>query len=133
MLSYKIICSLFAITSAVLSKAVPTTDTLTESALTLIDRALKALGGEEAIGSLRGVTFYSPRFDLHDLHFFALRNANISSIYRSRSLMQSCELDRADIAIAISGSQNISFSFESGDLTQRIDRKFTPSSEPDNT
>uniref|UniRef100_A0A8H7N103 Metallo-beta-lactamase domain-containing protein n=1 Tax=Bionectria ochroleuca TaxID=29856 RepID=A0A8H7N103_BIOOC len=47
-------------------------------------------------------------------------------VYRSRSLMQSYNLYHADTPVAVSGSQNISFSFDSGELTQRIDRKFPP-------
>ncbi|CAI6031735.1 unnamed protein product [Clonostachys chloroleuca] len=51
----------------------------------------------------------------------------VYSVYRSRSLMQSYNLYHADTPFAVSGSQNISFSFDSGELTQRIDRKFHPS------
>lgn len=43
--------------------------------------------------------------------------------------MQSYELTYADVGLATSGSQNISFSFASNELVQRIDRKFTPSGE----
>ncbi|KAL6405068.1 hypothetical protein AUP68_11911 [Ilyonectria robusta] len=42
--------------------------------------------------------------------------------------MQSYEMTRADTFIAISGHQNISFSFASDELQQRIDRQFVPSS-----
>ncbi|KAM5344363.1 hypothetical protein ACJ41O_012900 [Fusarium nematophilum] len=48
-------------------------------------------------------------------------------IFRSRSLMQSYEMSRADVGVAISGSQNISFKLDSDDLVQRIDRRFVPS------
>jgi hypothetical protein len=44
--------------------------------------------------------------------------------------MQSYEINQADVAVAISGSQNISYTFESNDLVQRIDRIFTPSGIP---
>lgn len=40
--------------------------------------------------------------------------------------MQSYDFERADIGVAISGSQNVSFKLDSGDLQQRIDRHFTP-------
>jgi hypothetical protein len=36
-------------------------------------------------------------------------------------------MDRADTAMAISGAQNVSFSFDSNELTQRIDRILKPS------
>lgn len=48
------------------------------------------------------------------------------SIYRSRSLMQSYELNQADTAIAIAGQQNVSFRYSSDELEQRIDRRYTP-------
>lgn len=41
--------------------------------------------------------------------------------------MQSYNLNKADTAIAISGSQNVSFSYDSDQLTQRIDRIYKPS------
>lgn len=41
--------------------------------------------------------------------------------------MQSYEMDRADTALAITGSQNISFLFTTDELVQRIDREFIPS------
>lgn len=50
------------------------------------------------------------------------------SIYRSRSLMQSYELNQADTAVAIAGHQNVSFRYSSDELEQRIDRRYTPSS-----
>jgi len=49
------------------------------------------------------------------------------SIYRSRSLMQSYELNEADTAVAIAGHQNISFRYSSNELEQRIDKQYTPS------
>ncbi|KAG5767602.1 hypothetical protein H9Q72_004596 [Fusarium xylarioides] len=78
---------------------------------TLISQALVALGGEKAIAGIEGITYHSP------------------NVYHSRSLMQSYNLDKADTAVAISGSQNISFSYASDQLTQRIDRGFKPSAE----
>jgi hypothetical protein len=41
--------------------------------------------------------------------------------------MQSYQLSQADTAVAISGHQNISFSFDADHLRQRIDRVLTPS------
>ncbi|KAJ4204257.1 hypothetical protein NW767_004449 [Fusarium falciforme] len=79
------------------------------SADVILDRALNAMGGEDVIARLDGVTYHSP------------------NIYRSRSLMQSYNMDRADTAMAISGAQNVSFSFDSNELTQRIDRILKPS------
>ncbi|CAM1504906.1 Fc.00g024970.m01.CDS01 [Cosmosporella sp. VM-42] len=76
---------------------------------TLIDQASAALGGEDVISNINGVTYHAP------------------NIYRSRSLMQSYELTRADVAVAITGSQNISFSYSSPEVVQRIDRHFVPS------
>ncbi|KAG5808927.1 hypothetical protein H9Q74_014347 [Fusarium xylarioides] len=78
---------------------------------TLISQALVALGGEKAIAGIEGINYHSP------------------NVYHSRSLMQSYNLDKADTAVAISGSQNISFSYASDQLTQRIDRGFKPSAE----
>ncbi|KAH6880353.1 hypothetical protein B0T10DRAFT_412091 [Thelonectria olida] len=75
----------------------------------ILDEALKALGGERAIKKLTGVTYEAP------------------NQFRSRSLMQSYDFDRADIGVAITGSQNISFQLNSGELQQRIDRRFVPS------
>lgn len=50
------------------------------------------------------------------------------SIYRSRSLMQSYEFNQADTAVAIAGHQNVSFRYSSDELEQRIERRYTPSS-----
>ncbi|EXA31335.1 hypothetical protein FOVG_17385 [Fusarium oxysporum f. sp. pisi HDV247] len=76
---------------------------------TLISQALAALGGEKTIAGIDDITYHSP------------------NVYHSRSLMQSYNMDKADTAVAISGSQNVSFSYSSGQLTQRIDRTFKPS------
>ncbi|KAG7414067.1 hypothetical protein Forpe1208_v008297 [Fusarium oxysporum f. sp. rapae] len=75
---------------------------------TLISQALAALGGEKAIAGIDGITYHSP------------------NVYHSRSLIQSYNMDKADTAVAISGSQNVSFSYSSGQLTQRIDRTVKP-------
>ncbi|KAM6509851.1 hypothetical protein FALCPG4_017491 [Fusarium falciforme] len=75
----------------------------------LLNEALEALGGEDKIGEIKGLTYHSPR------------------IFRSRSLMQSYELIRADTYVATSGSQNISFRVDQGFLEQRIDRHLVPS------
>ncbi|KPM43977.1 hypothetical protein AK830_g2647 [Neonectria ditissima] len=92
----------------VLVAAVPLAET-TCSVDAVINSALHALGGESTLRDLHGVTYHSP------------------NIYRSRSLMQSYEMTRADTAVAVSGNQNISFSFASDELQQRIDRQFVPS------
>ncbi|EXA32919.1 hypothetical protein FOVG_15892 [Fusarium oxysporum f. sp. pisi HDV247] len=76
----------------------------------LIGEALDALGGVGPIGKLKGLTYQAPR------------------IFRSRSLMQSYHMSRADTFVSISGSQNISFRLDQGFLEQRIDRLATPSS-----
>ncbi|KAL9106594.1 MAG: hypothetical protein Q9227_008377 [Pyrenula ochraceoflavens] len=80
------------------------------SASALVDSGLKALGGEDALRSLEGVTYSVPE------------------IYRSKSLMQSYSLFHSDTFNAISGEQNISFSFATKDLQQRIDRNIQRSS-----
>ncbi|KAF2740595.1 hypothetical protein EJ04DRAFT_481728 [Polyplosphaeria fusca] len=79
------------------------------SAEELLDNAILALGGEETLSKLMGVTYHSP------------------NIYRSNSLMQSYEMAQADTAVAIRGHQNVSFSFASNTLEQRIDRVLDPS------
>ncbi|KAF4973911.1 hypothetical protein FZEAL_9137 [Fusarium zealandicum] len=76
----------------------------------LLDSALAALGGEDAISGLEGVTYHSPEYELPVLSHAQLAN-----------------LCQADTAVAISGSQNVSFSFDSEQLTQRIDRIFKAS------
>ncbi|KAL6917141.1 hypothetical protein FSST1_008636 [Fusarium sambucinum] len=75
----------------------------------LVDAALDALGGTGPISQLKGTTFHAP------------------SIYRSRSLMQSYQLMRADTSVMTSGSQNISYRLDAEVLQQRIDRHATPS------
>ncbi|KAH7204798.1 hypothetical protein DER44DRAFT_811991 [Fusarium oxysporum] len=102
----KILALSFAMVALAASKMVllhpPTADTL-------ISQALAALGGEKTIAGIDGITYHSP------------------NVYHSRSLMQSYNMDKADTGVAISGSQNASFSYSSGQLTQRIDRTFKPS------
>ncbi|KAH7139969.1 hypothetical protein B0J13DRAFT_478345 [Dactylonectria estremocensis] len=107
MLSLKFIH--LSLISATLAIAIPLAETSC-SVASILDSALEALGGESVLNDLNGVTYHSP------------------NVYRSRSLMQSYEMTRADTFIAISGHQNISFSFMSEELQQRIDRQFVPSS-----
>ncbi|UPK93981.1 hypothetical protein LCI18_004916 [Fusarium solani-melongenae] len=102
----KILALSFTLVSLASSKTVNYPN---NSADVILDRALNAMGGEDVIARLDGVTYHSP------------------NIYRSRSLMQSYNMDRADTAMAISGAQNVSFSFDSNELTQRIDRILKPS------
>ncbi|KAI8715270.1 hypothetical protein NCS52_01034400 [Fusarium sp. LHS14.1] len=102
----KILAFSFTLVSLASSKTVNYPN---NSADVILDRALNAMGGENFIARLDGVTYHSP------------------NIYRSRSLMQSYNMDRADTAMAISGAQNVSFSFDSNELTQRIDRILKPS------
>ncbi|KAJ4212592.1 hypothetical protein NW759_011629 [Fusarium solani] len=102
----KILALSFTLVSLASSKTVNYPN---NSADVILDRALNAMGGEDVISRLDGVTYHSP------------------NIYRSRSLMQSYNMDRADTAMAISGAQNVSFSFDSNELTQRIDRILKPS------
>ncbi|KAF5985470.1 hypothetical protein FBULB1_2899 [Fusarium bulbicola] len=51
----------------------------------------------------------------------------LARIYRSRSLMQSYNLMRADVSAATSGTQNISYELDYPVLRQRIDRRIQPS------
>ncbi|KAL7768576.1 hypothetical protein ACKLNR_002877 [Fusarium oxysporum f. sp. zingiberi] len=102
----KILALSFAMVALAASKMVPLHP---PTADTLISQALAALGGEKTIAGIDGITYHSP------------------NVYHSRSLMQSYNMDKADTAVAISGSQNVSFSYSSGQLTQRIDRTFKPS------
>ncbi|KAG4291901.1 hypothetical protein FPRO06_13154 [Fusarium proliferatum] len=51
----------------------------------------------------------------------------LAQIYRSRSLMQSYNLMRADVSAATSGTQNISYEVDYPLLRQRIDRRIQPS------
>lgn len=92
----------------------------------VLDQALVALGGENVIQHLVESLTPLPR-RCHHLRSEFTTQLTRSSVYRSRSLMQSYNLYHADTPVAVSGSQNISFSFDSGELTQRIDRKFHPS------
>ncbi|KAF5684796.1 hypothetical protein FCIRC_3751 [Fusarium circinatum] len=96
----KLLALSFAIVPFAASKRVPLHPPTAE---TLINQALAALGGEKAIAGIEGITYHSP------------------------NLMQSYNLYKADTAVAISGSQNVSFSYASDQLTQRIDRTFKPS------
>lgn len=54
---------LLASLSGIQSKAVPAVDVSAVSAATLLDRGLTALGGEDAIRSLQGVRFHSPKLE----------------------------------------------------------------------
>ncbi|KAM5382903.1 hypothetical protein ACJA88_003436 [Fusarium oxysporum] len=74
------------------SKTVPLHPLTTD---TLVSQALAALGGEKAIAGIDGITYHSP------------------NVYHSRSLLQSYNMDKADTAVEISGSQNVSFSYSS--------------------
>ncbi|KAM0545993.1 hypothetical protein ACHAPJ_011105 [Fusarium lateritium] len=101
----KILALSLAMVALVASKAMPSHS---PNADTLISQALTALGGEKVIADINGITYHSP------------------NVYHSRSLMQSYTMNKADTAVAISGSQNVSFSYDSDQLTQRIDRIFKP-------
>ncbi|EXL71047.1 hypothetical protein FOPG_13165 [Fusarium oxysporum f. sp. conglutinans race 2 54008] len=73
-----------------------------------IERVFAAIG-EEGLSKLHKVTYECQR------------------IYRSRSLMQSYNLMRADVSAATSGSQNISYEVDWPLIRQRIDRRVQPS------
>jgi hypothetical protein len=74
----------------------------------LLDEAIQALGGREALEALESVTYES------------------ANLLRLRTLMQNYNLAETDRYLASSGSQNVSFSFEDGQLSQRIDRSWVP-------
>jgi hypothetical protein len=96
----------------------------------LITQSLAALGGEQALNRLTGLTYHAPKFVAHDKSRFYMQNLKLTisnSIYRSRTLMESYSTLRADTTIAVGGNQNISFSFASPGLQQRIDRFFQTS------
>ncbi|KAF5642513.1 uncharacterized protein FTJAE_3670 [Fusarium tjaetaba] len=78
------------------------------SANSTLERAIAAIGAE-GLSELHKVTYECQR------------------IYRSRSLMQSYNLMRADVSAATSGTQNISYEVDCPLLRQRIDRRFQPS------
>ncbi|KAF5009447.1 hypothetical protein FDECE_4330 [Fusarium decemcellulare] len=101
-----LLTTLLGLASAVTVSAVPKLSCTPQE---LLKDALEALGGETAIGELKGLTYHAPR------------------IFRSRSLMQSYNFATADTSVAVSGSQNISFRLTEGFLEQRIDRRATPS------
>ncbi|KAF4441123.1 hypothetical protein FACUT_2891 [Fusarium acutatum] len=73
-----------------------------------LERAVAAIG-KEGLSELHRVTYECQR------------------IYRSRSLMQSYNLMRADVSAATSGTQNISYEVDYPLLRQRIDRRVQPS------
>jgi hypothetical protein len=95
-----------------------------------ITQALAALGGEEVLNQLTGVTYHVPKFVTREklwVYMESLKLTMSNSIYRSRTLMESYSSLRADTTIAVGGNQNISFSFVSPELQQRIDRNFQTS------
>ncbi|KAF5601782.1 hypothetical protein FPANT_1646 [Fusarium pseudoanthophilum] len=73
-----------------------------------LERSIAAIGAE-GLSKLHKVTYECQR------------------IYRSRSLMQSYNLNRADVSAATSGTQNISYEVDYPLLRQRIDRRIQPS------
>ncbi|KAG5785911.1 hypothetical protein H9Q73_000492 [Fusarium xylarioides] len=78
------------------------------SANSTLEKAIAAIG-EEGLSKLQSVTYECQR------------------IYRSRSLMQSYNLMRADVSAATSGTQNVSYELDYPLLRQRIDRRIQPS------
>ena len=94
------------------------------TAASLIDSGLAALGGEEVVGNITGVTYRSPSYEQF-LYLQFLGLMMFCSYYRSQTLMESYNLLQADKYIAIVGHQNISFSFsDNPTLRQRIDRYY---------
>ncbi|KFA51015.1 hypothetical protein S40293_09923 [Stachybotrys chartarum IBT 40293] len=87
----------------------------TTGATILINSAIQALGGREALTSLQGVTYQ------------AERQAQGHLVFRTRTIMQNYHLLNTDRFIVIGGSQNVSFSYHDKELHQRIDRSYTPS------
>ncbi|KAK7704189.1 hypothetical protein SLS64_008747 [Diaporthe eres] len=83
--------AILALVFALSPGAIGSPSTNDSSSTAVLDRALTALGGEDALGRLSGVTYHAP------------------NIYRSRSLMQSYDLNQADTAVATAGHQNVSF------------------------
>ncbi|KLP09809.1 uncharacterized protein LW94_7929 [Fusarium fujikuroi] len=95
---------------AILGLTVPllTLDNHKTSTNSTLERAIAAIG-EEGLSKLWNVTYECQR------------------IYRSRGLMQSYNLMRADVSAATSGTQNISYEVDYPLLRQRIDRRIQPS------
>ncbi|KAF5248682.1 hypothetical protein FANTH_5752 [Fusarium anthophilum] len=98
-----IFMSIFGLTAPSLSSSEKET-----RANSTLEKAIAAIG-EEGLAKLSKVTYECQR------------------IYRSRSLMQSYNLMRADVSAAISGKQNVSYELDYPLLRQRIDRHIQPS------
>ncbi|KAJ0151324.1 hypothetical protein HZ326_6160 [Fusarium oxysporum f. sp. albedinis] len=95
----------------------------TASAKSTIEKVFAAIG-EEGLSKLHKVTYECQRSipsSIHSNHAYKVR------LYRSRSLMQSYDLMRADVSAATSGSQNISYEVDWPLIRQRIDRRVQPS------
>ncbi|KAI9148732.1 hypothetical protein HJFPF1_10774 [Paramyrothecium foliicola] len=76
------------------------------SASALIGSAIQALGGREALSSLKSVTF---------------------ELFRVRTVSQNYNLFETDRFMVSAGSQNVSFSFHEETFSQRIDRTYLSS------
>jgi hypothetical protein len=80
-----------------------------DQATTLINHAIDALGGRDALTQLQGVVYES------------------TQDFRIRTLMQNYHLSQTDRMFVSSGIQNVSFAFGTGsEFFQRVDRIFTP-------
>jgi hypothetical protein len=84
------------------------------------------MGGEVALNKLQGVTYRTPRYFDHQTTLLE-SCSNCHSIYHTQSLMQNYNLVKSDQFVAITGKQEISFSYNSSVLLQHIDRSFIPS------
>ncbi|VTT68412.1 unnamed protein product [Fusarium fujikuroi] len=104
------LAQLIPFSMAILGLTVPllTLDNHKTSTNSTLERAIAAIG-EEGLSKLWNVTYECQR------------------IYRSRGLMQSYNLMRADVSAATSGTQNISYEVDYPLLRQRIDRRIQPS------
>lgn len=100
------------------------------SASALIDSSIRALGGREALSSLKSVTYESDR----QVSYFCfpgwLRSRSVDSclrLFRVRTIMQNYNLFNTDRFVVSAGSQNVSFSFHEEGFSHRIDRTFLSS------
>jgi hypothetical protein len=93
----------------------------------LVNKAIAALGGKEALESVTSVIYHVPEYvpiypqrRIPNIHY---------SFFRLRTTMENYDFYISDEANAVSGNQNVTFSYPAAGspILQRIDRNWSPS------
>lgn len=90
----------------------------------LVNKAIAALGGKDSLENVTSITYQAAEYV--PTHFQLKSPNKRCSIFRLRTTMENYDFYISDIVVAVSGNQNVTFSYAADDrpILQRIDRNW---------